>query len=102
METTLSTRFEDYVYQRPDLDNLEILFRQQLKTLEDAKKVNSIGVMRKSVQHDFLLHNNFTNIEDTVEHIQNIKKLMKGRISLLYHSTQGVAQLCLACAKLAK
>ncbi len=65
-----------------------------IKTLEDAKKVRSIGVLNKSVQHEFLLQNGFTNSEPVSKHILNLKKLMIGRISLMFHTMQGEAQLC--------
>ena len=66
----------------------------KIKKLNDAKKVDSIGVMRDSVTHDFLTQNGFKNIEAANDHESNIRKLMKGRISLMYMSMQGAAKLC--------
>ncbi|MCP4160795.1 MAG: amino acid ABC transporter substrate-binding protein [Deltaproteobacteria bacterium] len=65
-----------------------------IKNLNDAKKVKSIGVMRRSVQHDFLTNNNFKNIQPVTSHDLNLKKIMAGRITLTYHSMQGMAALC--------
>ncbi|MCP4160796.1 MAG: ABC transporter substrate-binding protein [Deltaproteobacteria bacterium] len=65
-----------------------------VKNLRDAKKVISVGVMRSSVQHNFLSENNFKNIYPVANHIQNLKKLMAGRVTLMYHSMQGAAILC--------
>ncbi len=66
----------------------------KIRNLEDAKKVKKIGVMRSSVQHEFLKENNFKNISTVTNHIQNLKKLMRGRVTLMYHSMQGAANLC--------
>jgi len=57
-----------------------------IKNLEDARKVESIGVLRGTVQHDFLIANNFNNIDPVAHHLHNLKKLMLGRISLMYHT----------------
>ncbi|MCP4021781.1 MAG: amino acid ABC transporter substrate-binding protein [Desulfobacteraceae bacterium] len=65
-----------------------------VKTLDDAKKVSGIGVMRSSVQHEFLTKNGFTNAKPVIEHEQNVKKLLAGRVDLAYHSMQGMAGLC--------
>ncbi len=69
-------------------------FNLNIRNFEDAKKVKRIGVLRGSVQHEYLLENNFNNIVPIANHAQNFKKLIAGRIDLMYHSTQGMAQLC--------
>jgi polar amino acid transport system substrate-binding protein len=65
-----------------------------IATLDDAKHVESIGVMRGSVTHDSLMRNHFTNIHPVTGHDQNLKKLMAGRISLWYTSIQNAAIQC--------
>ncbi len=65
-----------------------------INSLEDAKKVPAIGVLRKSVQHDFLTQKGFNNIKPTSNHKQNLEKLLRKRISLMFHSMQGAAKLC--------
>ncbi len=69
-------------------------FDFNVKKLSDAKKVKRIGVLRGSVQHDFLTSNGFKNIEPVDSHEQNFKKLIAGRIDLMYHSMHGVAKFC--------
>ncbi len=65
-----------------------------INNLQETKKLNGIGVLHSSMQHDFLVKNGFKNIEAVYSHKQNLKKLMAGRISLMYHSVQGAAKLC--------
>jgi len=66
----------------------------KIDTLDDAREVESIGVLRSSCQHNFLLDNGFANVIAENDHKHNLIKLMAGRISILYHSVQGAAQLC--------
>ncbi|MCP4162770.1 MAG: ABC transporter substrate-binding protein [Deltaproteobacteria bacterium] len=65
-----------------------------IRNLEDAKKYDSVGVLLNSVQHDFLIENNFSNIIPNLEHEQTLKRLLYGSIPLMYHSMHGAAKLC--------
>ncbi len=44
-----------------------------INSLDDTRKVDSIGVMRSTVQHDFLTREGFTNIEPAATHEQDLK-----------------------------
>lgn len=63
------------LYARAD-DNIVI------NSIEDAKKVASIGVYRNDVRDQALTNMGFTNLDRTDNNDINIKKLMKGRITL--------------------
>jgi len=65
-----------------------------IKSLEDARKVENIGVLRGSMQENLLNENNFSNIKSVADHEQNLRKLISGRIDIMYHSMQGAAKLC--------
>ncbi|MCP4162771.1 MAG: ABC transporter substrate-binding protein [Deltaproteobacteria bacterium] len=65
-----------------------------IRNLEDAKNIDSIGVIKTSVHHNFLLENEFPNIVTIPSHEQNFKMLMAGRISIMYYSMVGAAMLC--------
>ncbi len=66
----------------------------QIKNLEDAKKVKSIGVARGDVRADYLKQKGFTNLEDVYEHELNIKKLLYGRVPLIFYSAHGASHIC--------
>ena len=54
-----------------------------IKTLNDSKKY-IIGCLFKSNNNEFLINNNFPNIEESNNKLENAKKLMKGRIEIWY------------------
>jgi len=58
----------------------------KIDNLEEAKKY-SIGVQNIGASEDFLLQNNFTNIEGTYEQSQNLTKLDAGRIDMWHIMT---------------
>jgi polar amino acid transport system substrate-binding protein len=64
-----------------------------LKTLEDAKKLGSIGVYKDDVRDLFLTRQGFKNLDRTIDNVSNVKKLMAGRIDAFPSSTTGVAEL---------
>jgi polar amino acid transport system substrate-binding protein len=66
----------------------------QVNSLEDAKKVQAIGVMRDDIRANWLRQQGFTNLDDAAAHEQNIKKLIRGRIDLIFYSPQGAAHIC--------
>ena len=55
----------------------------QIRRLEDAKKVKAVGVMRGDVRADWLRQQGFTNLDNAVDHKQNIEKLIRGRVDLI-------------------
>ena len=66
----------------------------QIKSLEDAKKVNAIGVLRDDIRADWLKQQGFTNLIEASEHEKNIKLLMSGKVPLIFYSPHGAAHLC--------
>lgn len=54
-----------------------------IKSLEDAKKVKSIGVIKNEIRELFLKKAGFTNLVEADDTAQNYKKLVTGRIDLL-------------------
>ncbi|MCP4162772.1 MAG: amino acid ABC transporter substrate-binding protein [Deltaproteobacteria bacterium] len=68
--------------------------KYSIKDLEEAKAVDSVGVVRNSIQHDFLIENNFNNIIPSLDHETGFKRLLSGSLSLMYHSPHGMAKLC--------
>lgn len=66
----------------------------QIKSLEDAKKVKAIGVMRGDIRADWLRQQGFTNLDDAADHEQSIEKLIRGRVDLIFYSPHGAAHIC--------
>jgi polar amino acid transport system substrate-binding protein len=66
----------------------------QIKNLEDAKKVNAIGVMRGDIRTDWLKKQGFTNIDESANHERNLEKLVRGRVDLIFYSPHGTAHVC--------
>jgi len=64
----------------------------KIATLEEAKQY-SIGVQDKGAAEDFLIQNDFTNIESTSEKYQNLMKLDANRIDMFYIMTPAFAKL---------
>ncbi|MBI9092773.1 MAG: ABC transporter substrate-binding protein [Desulfobacterium sp.] len=63
-----------------------------ITSLDDAKKLKRIGVMRTSVWEQFLVNNGFTNVDLAVSHAQNLEKLMAGRFQVIYFYSAGFFQ----------
>ncbi len=62
-----------------------------INSLNDAKKVNSIGVYRDDVRDLFLTRAGFTKFDRNTNNDDNIKKLMAGRIDAYAGSPLGIA-----------
>lgn len=60
-----------------------------ITSLEDAKKVGSIGVTRADAKQQYLLDEGFTNIHPVNLGMQNAKKLLRGRIDLWFTGNLG-------------
>ena len=61
--------------------------------MEDARRVKSIGVLRGGNREKYLRLRGFTNLEPATEEGQNLKKLLAGRIDLIFLSTIEAATL---------
>lgn len=71
----------------PILEETEYFYEMKnaptgIKTLEDAKKVNSIGVVRGGVHETTLLAKGFKNLNSVTSYKQNFQMLELGRINL--------------------
>ncbi len=53
-----------------------------ISSLEEARKVGSIGTYRKDIKEQFLKKHGFTNLDSATDPATNLKKLMAGRIDL--------------------
>ncbi|MBF0171306.1 MAG: transporter substrate-binding domain-containing protein [Nitrospinae bacterium] len=53
-----------------------------LRTLDDARRVKSIGVYKDDMSEEFLLQNGFTNLDSVLDDSMNVRKLASGRIDL--------------------
>jgi polar amino acid transport system substrate-binding protein len=62
-----------------------------INSINDAKKINSIGVYRDDVRDLFLTRAGFTNLDRITNNDDNIKKLMTGRIDAYAGSPLGIA-----------
>lgn len=65
----------------------------KISTLEDARRVKSIGVMRSGNREKYLQLRGFTNLEPVTEEGQNLKKLIAGRVDLIFLSPIEAATL---------
>ena len=63
----------------------------QIKSLDDAKKVERIGVYRDDLRDQYLTQAGFTNLERTNGSAQNYKMLIIGRIDMFASSEYEVA-----------
>jgi polar amino acid transport system substrate-binding protein len=65
----------------------------KINSIEDAKKVSSIGVKLKENRTKYLEERDFTNLEGVPLQEHNLLKLIKGRIDLIFMSTLEAAAL---------
>lgn len=60
-----------------------------INSLEDARKVGAIGTYLGDVREQFLLDKGFTNLKSTPANDLNYKKLMQGRVDLVFTASYG-------------
>ena len=68
----------------------------QIRSLEEAKQVESIGVYRNDIRDQTLSRLGFKNLDRASSNISSFKKLMIGRVSLYADSKMGVSALARA------
>ena len=57
----------------------------KIESLDDAKKVRSIGVVKSAAPHQFLINAGFTNFDEVTTYVTNFEKLLLGtRIDLVF------------------
>lgn len=64
-----------------------------IASLDDARKIGTIGVYRDDVRDLFLTKAGFANLDRAVDNQTNIKKLMSGRIDAFAGSPLGIAEV---------
>ncbi|MBK6999707.1 MAG: transporter substrate-binding domain-containing protein [Rhodoferax sp.] len=62
-----------------------------IASLEDAKKIASIGVYRDDVRDKFLTKAGFNNLDRTNDNVSNFKKLMSDRVSMYASGGNAIA-----------
>jgi len=65
-----------------------------INSLEDAKRVGRIGVLRDDTKEEFLEMNGFTNLEPVSDERKNAQKLVMGRIDLWVFKQPGLKTVC--------
>lgn len=65
----------------------------QIRTLEELRKVNAIGVVRGDIREEWLTEQGFSNLHPSVNHQQNIQRLRSGRLDLIAYESQGIQHL---------
>jgi len=65
-----------------------------INSLEDAKKVRRIGVLRDDTKQEFLEMHGFSNLEPVSDERKNAQKLMLGRIDLWIFKKPGLKTVC--------
>jgi polar amino acid transport system substrate-binding protein len=68
--------------------------KSKITSLEEAKKVEAIGVVRGDVRAEWLRQQGFTNLDEATDHEQSIEKLLRGRVDLIFYSPHGAAHIC--------
>ncbi len=66
----------------------------KIKSLDDAKKVRSIGVMAGGIRDTWLQQQGFTNIDRVASHELNVAKLERKRVPIIFYSSHGMAHIC--------
>jgi len=65
-----------------------------INSLEDAKKVQRIGVLRDDTKEEFLESRGFTNLDPVSDERKNAQKLILGRIDLWVFKKPGLKTVC--------
>jgi polar amino acid transport system substrate-binding protein len=65
-----------------------------INSLEDAKRVRRIGVLRDDTKEEFLEIHGFNNLEPVSDERKNARKLMLGRIDLWVFKKPGLKIVC--------
>jgi polar amino acid transport system substrate-binding protein len=65
-----------------------------IRSLEEAKKVRRIGVLRDDTKEEFLESHGFTNLEPVSDERKNAQKLVLGRIDLWVFKKPGLKTVC--------
>ncbi len=61
-----------------------------IASLDDAKKVGSIGTYKDDAREQFLLKEGFANLDSATDNLTNVRKLMNDRVDLLVSTNLGI------------
>lgn len=61
-----------------------------INSLDDARKLASIGVYRNDIRDQFLTKENFTNLDRADTSFSNVKKLFAGRVVVIASTAMGI------------
>ncbi|WP_337881293.1 transporter substrate-binding domain-containing protein [Rheinheimera sp.] len=65
----------------------------QVQSLEQLKQVTAIGVVRGDIREEWLNNLGFKNLSKSVNHQQNLDRLLAGRLDLIAYESQGIRHL---------
>ena len=63
----------------------------EIGSLQDLKRLNSVGVVRGDVREEWLINKNFKNLNSVTQHKQNVQMLGLGRVDAIVYEEQGLA-----------
>ncbi len=97
--TYTKVRYDKFKWIGPVAKKRDILVARKgsgikINSLEDAKKVNRIGVLRDDTRERLLKSLGFTNLEPVSDEQMNAKKLDLGRIDLWTYKKPGLRTVC--------
>ncbi len=66
---------------------------QQLNNINDARALETIGVVRGDVREEWLRAQGFTNLQSSSSHVQNLARLTSRRLNAIAFEPQGMQYL---------
>ncbi len=64
-----------------------------VRSLDEARALSSIGVVRGDIREEWLLAQGFTNLQASASHAQNLARLHSGRLDAIAFEPQGMQYL---------
>jgi ABC-type amino acid transport substrate-binding protein len=64
-----------------------------IRSLDEARALSSIGVVRGDIREEWLLAQGFTNLQASASHAQNLAQLHSGRLDAIAFEPQGLQYL---------
>jgi polar amino acid transport system substrate-binding protein len=61
-----------------------------LASLEDARKASSIGTYKNDAREQYLKSQGFANLDSTISHANNVRKLVAGRVEYIVSTDVGI------------
>jgi polar amino acid transport system substrate-binding protein len=67
-----------------------------IRSLDDARKLESVGVYREDIRDQLLTKLGFTNLDRSIDNVTAMKKLMSGRIGCFAAMDRGIDEIAVA------